>query len=71
MNYICKKIGLPCSYADSNGDCVGSSCFYEDKWVNDCIIPKFTICTLPDEITINGVEYVKKQRGNDREKLNG
>lgn len=66
MNYICKKIGLPCSYADSDGDCVGSSCFYEDKWVNDCIIPKFMICTLPDEITINGVEYVKKQLGNNK-----
>lgn len=66
VQYFCKDKGVPCQYANSNGYCVSSSCFYEDKWVNGGIIPKFTICTLPDEITINGVEYVKKQLGNNK-----
>lgn len=66
--YRCQNKGVPCQYANSNGYCVCSACIYSETWNNACIVPKFTVCTLPDEITINGVKYVRKSGfENDKE----
>lgn len=57
--YFCCYRNLYCIYANKDGYCAFSACLYSIKQVNSTIGTNYEQ-PLPDELTINGIVFVKK-----------